>query len=129
MPRAMMADVNDEELLEHGVDRTGMLYAMLTGIDKIGFALAVGVVFQVLALAGYVPALADHNPPDAIHVVALLYCGVTSVMSLLGAVLIMRYPLTQERHAEIRLALEHRRAAESGASHGDGRMASAQASI
>jgi Na+/melibiose symporter-like transporter len=115
MPRAMMADVNDEELLEHGVDRTGMLYAVLTGIDKIGFALAVGVVFQVLALAGYVPALADRNPSSAINAVALLYCGATSVMSLCGAVLIMRYPLTQERHAEIRQALERRRTAAAAA--------------
>jgi GPH family glycoside/pentoside/hexuronide:cation symporter len=130
MPRAMMADVNDEELLENGRDRTGMLYAVLTGIDKIGFALAVGVVFQVLAMAGYVPALADRNSPAAIEVVALLYCGATSLMSLCGAVLIMRYPLTQKRHAEIRLALERRRTlAAAGASHDDAHMASVAAGL
>lgn len=108
MPRAMLADVNDEEILDHGVDRTGMLYAMLTGIDKIGFALAVGLAFQVLAAWGYVPSLGDQNPPSAISAVAWMNCGVTSILTLCGALLILRYPLTRQRHAEIRKALDQR---------------------
>lgn len=108
MPRAMLADINDEELLEHGQDRTGMLYALLTGIDKIGFALAVGISFQVLAACGYVPSLGPHNPPNAIRGVLWMNCGVTTLLTLAGSLLILRYPLTQQRHARIREELERR---------------------
>jgi glycoside/pentoside/hexuronide:cation symporter, GPH family len=111
MPRAMLADVNDEELLDHGADRTGMLYALLTGIDKIGFALAVGIAFQVLAAWGYVPSLGEHNQPGAVSAVAWMNCGVTSVLTLCGALLIARYPLTQKRHSEIRRELDRRTSA------------------
>jgi GPH family glycoside/pentoside/hexuronide:cation symporter len=41
--RAMMADIGDEERLESGVDKTGLLYAIVTGTIKLGYALAVGV--------------------------------------------------------------------------------------
>src|SRR3546814_2936335 len=39
LPRAMMADISDEERLDSRADRTGLLFALLIGTWKIGQAL------------------------------------------------------------------------------------------
>src|SRR5690606_3517232 len=51
--RAMMADVGDEERLATGADRTGLLYAILAGTAKIGYALAVGITYVALDMLGF----------------------------------------------------------------------------
>jgi Na+/melibiose symporter-like transporter len=108
LSRAMAADVNDEEILERGVDRTGLLYALLIGLNKVGMAVAVAVAFLILELFGYVPARGSSNPASALHCVTFMYCGVTSLLTLCAVLLIARYPLTPERHAQIRTELERR---------------------
>jgi Na+/melibiose symporter-like transporter len=54
--RSMMADIGDEERLNTGVDRTGLLYAIVNGTVKLGFALAIGV-FLVLEKLGFDPKI------------------------------------------------------------------------
>ena len=112
MPRAMLADINDEELLDHGVDRNGLLYALLTGIYKIGQAVAVGAGFTLLSLVGFVPSLGTQNDANALLGVTLVYSGLTCLISGTGVILIWRYPLTATRHAEIRRALDSRQTAQ-----------------
>jgi Na+/melibiose symporter-like transporter len=103
--RAMMADAADEERLLRGADRTGMLYAILTGTYKIGAALAVGVTFVGLDAVGFV-ASSDHNSPTAILGLHTFFLGVPGLLFVLAALLLIRYPLTRQRHDEIRQALE-----------------------
>src|SRR5206468_11903896 len=50
--RAMLADVGDELRLESGVDRTGLLYSVLTGTTKVGYTLATAT-FVVLSKIGF----------------------------------------------------------------------------
>jgi Na+/melibiose symporter-like transporter len=109
LSRAMAADVNDEEILERGVDRLGLFYALLIGLNKVGMAVAVGVAFLILELFGYVPARGSSNPASALNCVTIMYCGATSLLTLCAVLLIARYPLTPERHAQIRKELERRR--------------------
>jgi GPH family glycoside/pentoside/hexuronide:cation symporter len=52
--RSMMADIGDEERLASGVDRTGLLYAIVNGTVKLGYALAIGV-FLLLSWLGFDP--------------------------------------------------------------------------
>ncbi len=101
--RAMLADVGDELRLQNGVDRTGLLYAVLTGTTKIGSALAL-VTFVILEAIGF-DAQAAHNSTSSVMGLQLLFVGLPSILSVLAAAVIMTYPLDAKRHAEIRAAL------------------------
>jgi Na+/melibiose symporter-like transporter len=108
LPRAMMADAGDELRLESGSDQTGVLYALLISSWKLGGALAVGMSFAALALVGYKPALMGANAPAAISGLEMVFAGPSAILFLIGAWLAFTYPLTREKHAGIRAALDAR---------------------
>ena len=108
LPRAMMADAADELRLDSGSDQTGVLYALLISSWKLGGALAVGLSFAALALVGYKPALMAANTPEAIAGLELVFAGPSAVLFLIGAWLAFTYPLTREKHAAVRAALDLR---------------------
>ncbi|MEA3001823.1 MAG: glycoside/pentoside/hexuronide:cation symporter, family [Sphingomonadales bacterium] len=122
VPRAMMADAGDELRLDEGVDRTGVLYALLISSWKLGGALSVGIGFIALDLIGYVPKLGAANAPHALVGLQLLFAGSPALLGLLGALLCWRYPLNAARCAEIRAALDARDAALAPPSDPDGAM-------
>jgi GPH family glycoside/pentoside/hexuronide:cation symporter len=105
--RAMMADIGDEERLQSGVDRTGLLYAVVTGTAKLGYALAIGA-FPLLQWMGFSP-----KTPTASGDMALvaMYAVAPAVMGLLVAGIMLRYPLDANRVAEIQRQLTARDAA------------------
>ncbi|ODT62846.1 MAG: MFS transporter [Phenylobacterium sp. SCN 69-14] len=104
--RAMMADIGDEERLLSGVDRTGLLYAILAGTVKIGSAAAVGVTFPLLQLLGFDPQ--GKGIDNGLDSLAVLFAAVPALMAIAASLLVWRFPLTPERHAEIRAALAAR---------------------
>jgi len=108
LPRAMMADAADELRLDSGSDQTGVLYALLISSWKLGGAQAVGLSFAALSLVGYKPALMAANTPEAISGLELVFAGPSAVLFLLGAWLAFTYPLTREKHAAVRAALDVR---------------------
>lgn len=109
--RSMMADIGDEERLESGIDRTGLLYAIVTGTLKLGYALAIAV-FPVLAWLGFDPKAATPTGETAL---TLLYAIAPAAMALLVAAIMVRYPLDAKRLAEIQRQLAARDAAEAAA--------------
>ncbi len=103
--RAMLADVSDEERLRTGVDRTGLLYAILVGTVKIGSALAVST-FIILGWLGF----NAHDPAQSSQMgmngLLVLYTMAPGVLGILAAAAMIHYPLTEARHAEIRAELD-----------------------
>lgn len=108
LPRAMMADVADEERLNSGADRTGLLFALLIGVWKIGQALSVGLMFALLDMIGFDPAPKAVNSETALGGLTALFIGIPAVLSLAAAWAIYNYSLTPERHAQIRRLLAAR---------------------
>lgn len=102
--RSMLADVGDEEQLRTGQDRTGLLYAILVGTVKVGSALAV-TTFIVLGWMGF----NAHDPAKSTEMGMMglvgLYCFAPGLLGLLAASTMIKYPLTEARHAEIRAKL------------------------
>ncbi len=98
--RSMMADYGDEERLASGQDRTGLLYAILTGTVKIGTALA-SVSLIVLGALGFDGASAANSSQVSMDALQALYAFAPGVIGLLAAAVMIGYPLTEEKHAEI----------------------------
>ena len=106
--RSMMADVADEERLLTRKDRTGLLYAILTGAIKIGSALAVFVTYQGLALFGFDGRQGAENTPQALLALQIAFTVLPATLGVLTAWIIWGYPLTSDRQVEIRRQLDER---------------------
>jgi Na+/melibiose symporter-like transporter len=106
--RAMCADVGDAIRLQKGRHRQGLLYAMMTSVEKIGSALSIFFTFNILAIVGYQAKDGAHNTPAAIHNLELVYLIGPITFVMLGAACFIGYRLDHTRHAQIREALAER---------------------
>jgi Na+/melibiose symporter-like transporter len=109
--RAMCADVGDAIRLAKGKQRQGLLYAMMTSVEKIASALSITLTFTILAFVGYQAKEGAHNTPAAIHNLELVYLLGPITFVMLGAACYVGYKLDHKRHGEIRAALDERDAA------------------
>lgn len=108
LTRAMTADVADEVRLEHGRERSGLLYAVTTMTTKISGALSIGATFWVLAQVGYRAEQGAVNSAHAIANLQLVYLSGPILFVLLGGVCMVGYKLDAHRHADIRRQLDER---------------------
>lgn len=106
--RAMMADAGDEVRLETGVDRTGLMFSILSATTKLGHVFAL-IPYWILGLIDFkaVPGI-EGNSAFALLMLQILFIAVPGLL-LAGAAWVLRgYPLTPARHDEIRAALAQR---------------------
>jgi Na+/melibiose symporter-like transporter len=108
LDRAMVADVGDAIRLESGKHRVGLLYAMITTVQKIASALAITVSFAILAAIGFSAKADLANTPAAIAGLKLVYLVGPISFVMLGAACYIGYKLDDKAHGEIREALERR---------------------
>ncbi len=113
--RAMMADLGDEERLRSGVDRSGLMFGLLSGVVKIGSAIAVFAAVSALDLFGFKADLGAGNTPLALGVLSVSFAVAPALLTLAGAALITGHPLDKAAHDAIRKALEARDAAQNTA--------------
>lgn len=95
--RAMMADLGDEERLRSGVDRSGLMFGLLSGVVKIGSAIAVFAAVSALDLFGFKADLGAANTPLALGVLSVSFAVVPALLTLAGAALITGHPWTRRR--------------------------------
>jgi Na+/melibiose symporter-like transporter len=106
--RAMCADVGDAIRLAKGKHQQGLLYAMMTSVEKIASAFSIGLTFTILSLVGYQAKQGAHNTPAAIHNLELVYILGPIFFVMLGGACYIGYKLDHKAHAEIRAKLEAR---------------------
>ncbi len=111
--RAMMADAGDEVRLETGVDRTGLMFSVLSATTKIGHVVAL-IPYLILQWVGF-KALPgpEGNSEFSLLTLQVLFILVPGLLLAAAAWVLKGYPLTPKRHDEIRLALEARDGARS----------------
>uniref|UniRef100_UPI00289893C2 MFS transporter n=1 Tax=Brevundimonas nasdae TaxID=172043 RepID=UPI00289893C2 len=111
--RAMMADAGDEVRLETGVDRTGLMFSVLSATTKIGHVVAL-IPYLILQWVGF-KALPgpEGNSEFSLVTLQILFILVPGLLLAAAALVLKGYPLTPKRHDEIRLALEARDGAQS----------------
>ncbi len=109
--RAMLADLNDAQALdrqdrgEAGADTTGLNFAILTATQKLGYAIPVGLTYPLLALVGFDPAPGAQNSETALLGLEILFAAPPALMTIAAAVVIWKWPITAQAHADIRARL------------------------
>lgn len=107
--RAIMADVADHDQVETGQARAGVYFALLALTNKAGYSIAIGLTFWTLAAIGFQEKAV--NSSDVVQSMMLLYIVPPTIVSLLVAVVMWRFPLGETQHREIRRIIEERAAA------------------
>jgi Na+/melibiose symporter-like transporter len=105
----MLADVVDVDSLRSGGRRAGALFALAGMTSKIATAFGSGAAGNLLALSGFDPrGGTGANGAGELLTLALLYAVAPALFFASALYLAWHYPLTSERHAEIRAELvEH----------------------
>jgi Na+/melibiose symporter-like transporter len=110
--RAMLADVADADRLETGLDRNGLLQAVLTTTLKIAHAAPVAIIYPILGLIGFDPAPTATNSADAILGMTLIFVLLPIALMSAATFIIARWPHDEAAHARLQAALAARGAAE-----------------
>lgn len=111
LPASMQADVVDLDTLKSGKARTGIFFALWGIATKLALALAVGIAFPLLEVAGFQAASAMQTP-TALLALTLLYSLVPAAFKLGAIALFAGYPITAARQRRIRrlIAARHDKA-------------------
>jgi Na+/melibiose symporter-like transporter len=108
MLRAIIADVADDHRLRTGQDQTALFFSAFSISMKAGMALAVGVALPLVGAAGFNPAAATHNTPEALHALLLVFALGPALGHLCSAALLRGFPLDEAAHAKVRQQLNRR---------------------
>lgn len=99
VPFAMVPDTIDHGHMQAGERQTGMYYGLYGLMDKLARTLATVMVAGMLDVTGYVPNVAQS--PTALQGITLMTGVLPAVALALAIPLLVAYPITRSRHADI----------------------------
>jgi glycoside/pentoside/hexuronide:cation symporter, GPH family len=105
IPTSMVADTVDYGELKGVQGQSGTYMAIFTLSFKISLALGVAIALPLLDLANFSPS--DGANPAGLNGLAWVACGLPALMSIPALMLLLKYPLTERKHALIRKILNH----------------------
>ncbi|MGD0173403.1 MAG: MFS transporter [Anaerolineales bacterium] len=115
VPWSMVPDVIELDELETGQRREGIFYGFFVFLQKMGLAVGLFISGWALELSGYINATSANpnpvQPASALLAMRVLIGPVGAAILLLSFLAVRAYPITREKHAEIRAELEKRKAA------------------
>ncbi len=113
IPWSMLPDVIELDELETGQRREGIFYGFFVFLQKLGISLGLAFSNFILEATGYINAEDLANPPEqptAVLLALRIFVSLVPVVILLISFpIVHRYPITREKHAEIRAALAARK--------------------
>lgn len=110
LPWSIIPDAIEWDELATGQRHEGMFYSLVTLLRKISSSIAVPMMLLVLDWSGYVPNSVS-QPASAVRAIQILMGPVPSAFLLMGIIFALLYPLSRDRHAQVRAELAARRAA------------------
>jgi len=105
LPASMLADVVDLDSLRTGGRRAGTFFALNGMIAKISAMLAVWAAARLVDFFGFIPG--TENGETEMLALRFFYCIGCAVFFLPALFLTWFYPLTKEKHEELRKRLEN----------------------
>jgi len=106
---SMTADVVDYDELKGGNRREGAFASSNSWINKFGMAIGAGISFFILDWIGFDAKLGGNQTEHTLFMVRFLLAVIPIAGLCLALVALTRFPLSQERMAEIRAQLEAKR--------------------
>lgn len=111
LPNAMKADVIDLDTLASGENRAALFFSAWSFAQKATASIGGALAMFGLALVGFDATLGSQNEPSAMAGLRFLFSTFPSLFFLTGALIVWNFPITEERHREIRAMLEAKRRA------------------
>lgn len=105
--RSIMADVSDLDELESGHRRSGLFYSLLTLTQKVGGAIAVGVVFWTLAALGFNPD-GGGTSVEGIEALSYVFVAIPVICNALVVLVMWKFPIGLDEQRELRARLDER---------------------
>ena len=109
MTNSMKADVIDLDTLKSGENRAAMFFAVWSMAMKLALSIGPWIALTALGLLGLDSKPGPVTDPDQILAIKAIYAFSTPVFFTLTALIIWKYPITEQRHLRLREALERRR--------------------
>ena len=106
LPASMLADVVDLDSLKTGGRRAGTFFALNGMIAKVSAMIALWASAMLVAFAGWDGKLGNENSDSAMLALRVYYCLGCAAFFLPALFLTWFYPLTKEKHKELREELE-----------------------
>jgi Na+/melibiose symporter-like transporter len=110
MLRAIVSDVADQERLKTGKDHSGLLFSIFNVTINAAMALSLGIALPLVGMFGFTPT--SSNTPAALSALQWMIAIGPAIGHGLSAVLMLSFPLTEAKHAEIVRALAEQGAAQ-----------------
>lgn len=109
IPWSMLPDVIEQDELETGKRREGIFYGFFVFLQKLGISLGLAFSNFALAYAGFDQALTQQ--PESVSYTLRIFVSLVPVFILLISFIpVYLYPITKERHTEIRAKLAEQKA-------------------
>jgi GPH family glycoside/pentoside/hexuronide:cation symporter len=113
IPWSMLPDVVELDELETGQRREGIYYGFFVFLQKLGISLGLAFSNFILEAAGYINAqdlsALPEQPTAVLTALRIFVSLVPAIILLISFPIVRRYPITREKHAEIRAALAARK--------------------
>lgn len=106
LPSAIQADVIDYDELISGLRREGLFIGIWSIAKKLAAALGVGISLYLLGYVGYEPNIEQSGA--VVLSLKLLYGLVPCLCNIIALMVALLYPISQEKHREIRKLIEER---------------------
>ncbi|MFT7289257.1 MAG: GPH family glycoside/pentoside/hexuronide:cation symporter [Halieaceae bacterium] len=106
LPAAINGDLIEWDELHSGRRRPGLFFALWGTASKLAFALAVGLIFPILDLAGF--DATGSNLPEDVRLLALLYAAPSLLFKSAAVLMMWHFPIDEAEHGRIGRLLAER---------------------
>jgi GPH family glycoside/pentoside/hexuronide:cation symporter len=113
VPWSMIPDVVELDELETGQRREGVFYGLFVFLQKLGISLSLAISNFILEGAGYINQVPGGpvpvQPPAVLMALRSFVSLAPAVVLLISFLAVYHYPITREKHAQIRAELARRK--------------------